>query len=155
MKGSLHSLLLPSPTKSLRYHEWNNMKTQSNSLLEFGRGLKHRLWGAGSWGTLLFSRRLHGRSTGKLWGKNDLAQMSQLLPTTLVPKLQGAASEPCCSQTLFQFSPRSTLLPALRYLPDKTQPYRSSFTSRLRTCLGPSAARFPAGGCCHALLAPF
>lgn len=103
------------------------MKTQNNSLLEFGRGLERRLWGASSRGTLLFSRRLLWKSW-KAVGQNpasckclNYSQPWQCQNCKDLPHSHAAAKP--------SLSPRSTLLPASRYLPRRIQPYHCSFTA--------------------------
>lgn len=66
---------------------------------------------------------------------------SSSLPARIVPELPGAASGPCCTQTLHPFPPTSPLLPASRCAPSKTLHYQHSVNSKLRACLGHSPSQ--------------
>lgn len=74
MKASLHSLLLPNPTESLRQHQWNNTKTKNSSLSGLWQRVGTEALGSQGWG-----EGCSFPGAGNSEAKPSLVQVPQLL----------------------------------------------------------------------------
>lgn len=137
MTGSLHCLSLLSPKESLRCHGRNNSNTKNTSL--------SALWqraGAEALGSQCWGRGCSFLGAGNSGANPALCKcLSSSFPARTVPKLPGAASGPCWTQTFPQFPPTSPLLPASSYAPSKTLHPHPAFGSKLRACLGHTSSK--------------